>query len=334
MEFYRLSETDVRILRDDRYTETMGKKKQSTFELMYRLLGHLNGHPGMTAPELATALGTELRNVQNYIPKLKSYGFSIQTDYSQVPHRHTFKDRTLTLPLNLEETLALAMSVPLSDASGLGSAARRGWDKLSSVVANGRERRTKAVMNGLLSSQFGWSASEELMTAIGTALVDKRQLRILYRKRDAIEAIWRVVEPWQMFFQGGWYLRGWDPEKKAVRSFRPDRISKFELLNTKFEVPASELASDPHFHRWDIGAQEPTRVYCEVDESLSRWLAENPVHPSQQLDGANFSVAVRDVNALMSWILGLSHCRVVGPESALKLLRERIDNLHISIKDA
>jgi predicted DNA-binding transcriptional regulator YafY len=305
----------------------MGKKKQSTFHLMHRVLTRLNGHPGMTSVELADALETDLRNIQNYIRRLQSYGFDIQTDESQVPFRHSFRDRLPTMPLDLEETLALAMSVPLSDASGLGSAARRGWDKLSSVVANGRERRTKAEMNELLSSQFGWSASAEVMTAIGTALVDKRQLRILYRNRDAVQASWRIIEPWQMFFQGGWYLRGWDAEKKAVRSFRPDRIEKFELLTSKFEVPPSERAADPHFHKWDIGAQEPTRVHCQVDEALSRWLAENPVHPSQQLDGTDFSVAVRDVDALMSWILGLSHCRVVGPESACNGFKQRLKNI-------
>jgi hypothetical protein len=41
-------------------------------------------------------------------------------------------------------------------------------------------------------------------------------------------------------------------------------------------VPATRT-----FHKWDLCEAEPVSVLCEVDAPLARWLAENPVHPTQ-----------------------------------------------------
>lgn len=56
---------------------------------------------------------------------------------------------------------------------------------------------------------------------------------------------------------------------------------------------------------------------------LALWLLENPVHPSQQLEGANFHLEVRDLDALVSWLIGLTNCRLLGPRPALDKLRAR-----------
>jgi len=297
---------------------------QTKFQRLVRLLNRLQTISGWTVAQLAADLGTDKRNIQRDLETLRGYRYPIENSNERTPRywMENLRQSGGSL-LDLEETLALTMTVALGDASGLGPIARRGWDKLNYAVVNGQERRAKNELPQMLSAQFGWSVSPQTMESLSKALVEKRRLRIFYRNRDAVKAKWRTIEPWQMFFQDRWYVRGFDCAKKEIRNFRPDRINRLQVLNESFEIPTSERKADPHFHKWDLGGGEPTRVHCQVSPELALWLRENPVHPSQQLEGANFHLEVRDLDALVSWLIGLTNCRLLGPRPALDKLRAR-----------
>jgi predicted DNA-binding transcriptional regulator YafY len=305
----------------------MAEDKQSKFQLLVRMLTRLQSSQGLTVAELAQELGTSKRNIQRYLNDLRSFNYPVEEIHGQQPRYSVANQRQAGALLDLEETLALAMSVPLSDSFGLGEAARRGWDKLHYAVINGQEKRARNELPELLSAQFGWSLSAETMRTLSLALVEKRRLRVLYRNRDAVEAEWRLVEPRQMFFQDRWYVRVWDVDKQVIRNFRPDRIRDLELLTETFSIPQAEIGADPHFHKWDLAGDQPVEVNCRVSPPLAMWLQENPVHPSQRVEGTSFYVTVRDVDALISWILGLSHCRVLGPGWVLQRFRARVQAL-------
>jgi len=302
------------------------KKKddaQSKFQRLVRLLSRLQTTSGLTVAQLAAELETDKRNIQRDLETLRSYAYPIDTIHERTPRYRLAGQRQPASLLDLEETLALTMTVALGDASGLGSIARRGWDKLNYAVVNGQERRAKNELPQMLSAQFGWSLSAVVMESLSKALVEKFRLRIHYRNREALEAQWRTIEPWQMFFQDRWYVRGLDCHKKEIRNFRPDRINELEVLNERFEIPTSERKADPHFHKWDLGGGEPTRVHCRVEPALALWLRENPVHPSQQLEDSDFYLEVRDLDALVGWLIGLTNCRLIAPDSALERLQAR-----------
>ncbi|MBX3171109.1 MAG: WYL domain-containing protein [Candidatus Eremiobacteraeota bacterium] len=305
----------------------MKKKEdpQSKFQRLVRLLSRLQTTSGLTVAQLAGELETDKRNIQRDLEQLRTYNYPIESsrDIERIPRYWMAGQRQAASLLDLEETLALTMTVALGDASGLGSIARRGWDKLNYAVINGQERRAKNELPQMLSAQFGWSVSPATMESLSKALVEKYRLRIFYRNRDALEPQWRLIEPWQMFFQDRWYVRGLDCQKKEIRNFRPDRINDLQVLNERFEIPTSERKADPHFHKWDLGGGQPTRVHCQVSPALALWLRENPVHPSQQLQDSDFHLEVRDLDALIGWLLGLTNCRLVGPEIALEKLRAR-----------
>ena len=305
----------------------MAEDKQGKFQVLLRMLTRLQASSGMTVAELSHELGTSKRNVQRYLEDLRTFNYPVEVSEGQTPRYSVTNQRQAGALLNLEETLALAMTVPLSDSCGLGQAAKRGWDKLHYAVVNGQERRAKSELPELLSAQFGWSLSAETMQALLLALVEKRRLRVLYRNRTAVEAEWRVVEPRQMFFQERWYVRVFDTEKQEIRNFRPDRIHDLEILSENFQVPLCEIGLDPHFHKWDLVGEQAVEVHCQVSPSLAMWLRENPVHPSQKVEGDSFWVTVRDIDALISWILGLTYCRVQAPDWVRARYKERVQAL-------
>ncbi len=297
----------------------------SKFQRLVRLLTRLQNTSGMTVAQLAEDMGTDKRNVQRDLEQLRAYNYPVEVIKHQerAPRYKLPSERLPGSLLDLEETLALSMTFALRDASGLGSLARRGWDKLNYAVLNGQERRAKNEIPQMLSAQFGWSVSGEIMHLLCKALVEKCRLRMFYRNRDALQPQWRMIEPWQMFFQDRWYVRGLDCEKREIRNFRPDRIHELQVTPERFDIPTSERKTDPHFHKWDLGGGEATRVHCRVSPELALWLQENPVHPSQHLQDCDFFLEVRDLDALASWLIGLTNCRLIGPEVVCEKVRNR-----------
>ncbi|MBS2039194.1 WYL domain-containing protein [bacterium] len=225
--------------------------------------------------------------------------------------------------MNLEETLAVTLALHQAGPSELGELARRGWDKLHYAVINGRERRSKADLPILLSSQSAARMPLPIISTLTTGLLDSRRIRLLYLGLSDRSARWRLVEPWQLFFQDQWYLSAWDPAAMSSKTFRADRICECELTHEVFQ--REQQVQDPHFHRWDIAGREAVEVHCQVDESIARWLVENPVHPSQKLDGIDLKVKVRDTNAFLRWVCSLSTCRVLGPAKVREAYRQRLE---------
>jgi len=301
------------------------EEPQSKFQRLNLILNRLVVAAGVSTAELAQVCGVDQRTIQRDIAELRGYHYPIEEcgGEDKMPRYRLLNLRLAGALLDLEETLALSLTIPLTDSTGLGGAARRGWEKLHYAVVNGQERSLKNELPGMLSSQFGWSLSPDIMHQLGLALVESRRIRILYRGLSASDANWRHIEPWQMFFQERWYLRALDVDKQKARTFRPDRIQQIEMLSDTFPKPPSLRLEDPHFHKWDLSDGEPVTVRFQVSESLARWLAENPVHSSQVLEGVGFSLTVRDVDALLNWVMGLSFCKVLEPEWVLLKLRER-----------
>jgi predicted DNA-binding transcriptional regulator YafY len=228
--------------------------------------------------------------------------------------------------LNLEETLAVTLALHQAGQSDLGSLARQGWDKLHYAVVNGRERRSKADLPPLLSVRTSVQLPVGFLEALTTGLLDCRRVRLLYQGLSDPYERWRLVEPRQLFFQDQWYLSGWDPAARSQKTFRADRIKQCELTVESFQREAGG-EPDPHFHRWDISDNEPLEVHCRVDEAVARWLKENPVHPSQQLEGLELRLQVRDIDAFLRWVCSLSSCRILGPLSVKEAYRDRLRRL-------
>lgn len=303
----------------------MTEEPQSKFQRLNLILTRLGVSAGVGTAELAQVCAVDQRTIQRDIAELRSYHYPIEDCGAddKMPRYRLLNLRTAGTLLDLEETLALSLTIPLTESTGLGAAARRGWEKLHYAVLNGQERSLKNELPNVLSSQFGWSISPEIMQQLGLALVESRRVRILYQGLREAQPRWRCLEPWQMFFQERWYLRALDTEKQQARTFRPDRIQELELLGETFPKPPSLRLEDPHFHKWDLSEAEPVTLRFQVSESLARWLTENPVHSSQVLEGLEFSLTVRDVDALLRWVLGLSYCKVLEPEWVRLKLRER-----------
>ena len=308
----------------------MGDENQ--FDRMLALASRLMGSNGLTVRELGGSDRRLARRIQRDLTKMRACGMPLESDGQKQPRYRIDNLRMAGPKLNLEETLAVTLALHQAGTSDLGILARQGWDKLHYSVPTGQERRSKADLPPLLSVR---STAQLPLAVVGTltaGMLDCRRIRILYRGLSDETARWRMVEPWQLFFQDQWYLLAWDPAAKSTKTFRAQRIEKCEATEETFKRPQNE--PDPHFHPWDISRQPPVKIHCQVDEKMVRWLEENPVHPTQQLKGCDLKLTVRNLDAFLSWVCSLNFCRIISPRSVQDALCERLERLVAQAQEA
>jgi predicted DNA-binding transcriptional regulator YafY len=308
---------------------TFREDKEPPFQRLLKLAGRLLGSQGLSVRELGGSTKAQIRRIQRDLNKLRECGLPLEsTEHEEsVPRYRLDNLRLAGSQLNLDETLAVTLAVSMVANTELGALARSGWDKLHYAVVNGKEKRSKTDLPALLSSSTGWNMPMKMVRSLSTALLESRRLRVSYQGLSDSQPRWRLIDPWQLFFQDRWYLRAWDPAAQMAKNFRTDRILECQLSEETFRLPDSQRGLTPHFHRWDLVDAPATEVVCQVDEKLARWLAENPVHPSQKLDGCLFRVSVKDVDSFLQWVCSLSHCQVLEPSPVRERLCQRVRHL-------
>jgi proteasome accessory factor C len=119
---------------------------------------------------------------------------------------------------------------------------------------------------------------------IATALLERRDMRILYHGRERDKTTERIVSPQRLvYYRSNWYLDAWCHLRQGLRNFSLDRLYPVETLEQQArDVPEQEL--DAHFASgYGIFAGPPkTTAVLRFSPSAARWVADEQWHPNQQ----------------------------------------------------
>jgi predicted DNA-binding transcriptional regulator YafY len=165
----------------------------------------------------------------------------------------------------------------------------------------------------------------ELLPMLRRALLERRTIRFHYHTRynhDGEPAKkTREADPYGMYHHGdAWYLVAYCHLRQAVRSFRLDRLSRLELLEPTFELPADFKMEE---------GEDRRRVIVRVwfDEEAMPWVREARSYAVESLadqdGGLLVTYRVNEVCDLLPWLLSWgSHARVIEPASLRECLAE------------
>jgi len=127
-----------------------------------------------------------------------------------------------------------------------------------------------------------------LFEKIARAVLECRELRFDYRKIDSKEWEPRSLRPFHVAeFEGGWYVIGYDIDRKAKRTFALQRMKGIRTLKTRFLRPADFTLSDHlggSFGVWHHPESKGKthRVVLRFTGWAARMVSERRWHPSQQ----------------------------------------------------
>jgi predicted DNA-binding transcriptional regulator YafY len=255
----------------------------------------LQARDHVTGAELAERLEVDLRTVQRYIVRLKD--LSIPIDSSRGvggAYRLRAGFRLPPLLLTNEEAFALSLGLRALRQIGLSAfapATEGALAKLGRVLPEALRESIRTVEDVVAIEPGPWvvSTSVEQLIRTASAIRAGKRVRFGYRSHDGTPTR-RQIEPYAvMHTDGRWYLIGHCLSRRALRTFRLDRVTDLELCRATFRRPTNFdprsylhdrmpfIQSDYEIDVWiDMGIEEaeqtfaPWRVATEPQEGGTR----------------------------------------------------------------
>lgn len=306
-----------------RKARKMGETKAKKWARLMGLIHRIAAEPGQSSAQLAEATGRTPRTIFRDLRELEDLGLPI---YNHDGYRFAADAFLPALHLQPRELLALFLGARMLEGVGgeeLVPDARRALEKLVRTMSEKRRPHMGEMRESLQITAPTEDTGVNHLLSLQAVIGNGRQLRLLYRGLQHEAAQERVVDPMGLFgFRQVWYLRAFDHTRQAYRSFRLSRLEDWSQLTSQVQHAAKMELQDAVYHRWD-GPGNPNTIELKVSESLGRWLAENPPHPSQRFEGNRVYYEVSDLPAVARWVASLHGMEVIGPAA----LREEMAGL-------
>ena len=277
---------------DDGTERTFGKRDR--LARMLRVVAVLRGHPeGIRPAEIARRVGVSPRTVYRDLVALETeVGVAV---WSEDGVWGVVGEEFLPpLKFTLDEAMAVVLSARLmvryADKYDPDLAAA--FEKLEAVLPQALAEHVERTLDVL--AQHGRDpAFSERVHRLTRAWAERRVVVLQYEPANygpdaaAREAI---VHPWLIepsLQTHALYLIGWDETRKALRTFKIERIRDVAVLPRTFEPPESGTVETASRRAWDIIADQPaTEVVLRFAPEVATRVGETTWHTTQRLEPA------------------------------------------------
>jgi len=203
----------------------------------------LQARDSVTGSELAERLEVDLRTVQRYIVRLKDLNIPIDSSRG-VGGAYRLRPGFRLPPLLLTNEEAFSLSLGLRALRHVGLSAfapetEGTLKKLERVLPETLRESIRTVEDVVAIEPGPWvvSTSVESLIRAASAIRTGKRVRFAYRSHSG-DASRRQIEPYAvMHFDGRWYLMGYCLSRRALRTFRLDRVTELKVSTASFRRP-------------------------------------------------------------------------------------------------
>jgi proteasome accessory factor B len=309
---------------------------------LLELIAQLQSGRGSNAAALAAKLGVAQRTIFRDIDTLREAGVPLV--YDDAEQRYRIPSNYYLPATNFTPHEALALLIlchQLGDKTGLPFQASAGQAalKLESNLPPRLRTLVKEVADSVrirLPQSSRGDGHESVYRQLLDAVAARRAVRIRYRSLTEWSEITTKLSPYQLLFsRRSWYAIGRSSLHREVRTFNLLRISRLELLDETFKVPARFTMERYLRNAWHL-IPEPgpdSRVVVRFEKMVAHNVAEVLWHKTQELrwlpDGRlEFAVTVSGLKEIGWWILGYGdQAEVLEPPELRDELRARIEKM-------
>jgi predicted DNA-binding transcriptional regulator YafY len=250
---------------------------------VFMVLEILQARDYVSGAELAARLEVDLRTVQRYIVRLKDLQIPIDSSRG-VGGAYRLRPGFRLPPLLLTNEEAFALSLGLRALRQIGLSAfapatESTLTKLERVMPEKLRESIRTVEDVVALEPGPWvvSTSVEALVRAASAIRAGRRIRFGYRSHDGA-ASRRLIEPYGVIHTDGrWYLIGHCLSRRALRTFRMDRITDMEIRAATFRRPAGfDAQRYLHEHMPFVQSEYQIDVWVdmpleEVERNVAPW---------------------------------------------------------------
>ena len=167
-----------------------------------------------------------------------------------------------------------------------------------------------------------------LFKDLSSAIRAQQEVTFDYRKLGSKAFETRRLQPYHLTcVNHQWYTLGFDPFRKAKRTFMLGRMQNVELLDTRFKRPKGFSADK--FLKGSFGVfsgTEPVEIRIWFDSFAARLVRERTWHHSQKIialpnDELELSLMLTSTIEIQQWVMTWgSHAKVLAPVELIRTL--------------
>jgi predicted DNA-binding transcriptional regulator YafY len=286
-----------------------------------------------SAPSFAKEWGVSDRTIRRDIDFLRDF-FNAPIEYNPSKYGYYYSSpcfRLATTLMSKEDLLALALGVRVLEAyrgEGMAEKLKSVMEKMSEGLI---EESAPSNPSGLLD-QISFIAPPtlaihpEVWDTVLHAVVDRRQLRVVYRGRKG-----RIHPLHLTNLQGEWYLFVRFEDVGNFRQIAVGRIEKAQLLERPVNAKgfdAQKMLRDTFFHF--AGESRASKIKLRFDADAREFILERRWHTDQKItkrkDGSiDLEFSAKGSIEVKRWVLAWGrHCRVLSPAWLREIIDEEI----------
>lgn len=256
-------------------------------------------------------------------------GFFAPIKYSKVKGGYYYTDPNYSIdnmPLNEDDIEALTFAARTLDqfkGAVVFQQFEFAIEKIFDRLSISQNTNTSALKTTIQFENQQSGKGSEWLGIILKAIQNNQKLTFKHQRHDAPEPTSRTLEPYLLKeYRNTWYLVGFDTEKEKYLTFGLDRIFELQATDIYF-LPRQDFDSNDFFEHTigvTTGNYKPQVVRLKTDAITGKYLQNQPLHSSQQLEGTDgegwftFSYFVNINFEFMQLILGFgSQVKVIEP---------------------
>lgn len=205
-----------------------------------RMLMILKSRESVCTAELAELLETNPRNIREYKKELEEAGFRVETirgagggyklEHSALLPLPIYDDGALDVFRTMRDSLLSSPNLPY---------AKRGVELLEAIIASNPTSDIEQPIYFTPSRKSDFpDEGMDYLTQVRRAIVQNRQIEIVYHSKANQAPVIRVVDPYEVLCADGkWYFCGYDHYREDYRTFKfsPKRLLDLRVLDSEFE---------------------------------------------------------------------------------------------------
>ena len=304
-------------------------RKYSQAARVHDIIRLIEARHGIAVEEMAEETGVDRRTIYRDLNAIQDAGYPLISEWLNNRKAYRFLTRFKDVPpiiFTLQELMTLYFlrsQFEFLEGTPFREELETIFRKVNSVLPPryaAHMERIASVSIPLLQGRRDYGKVAGELKLLREALIYQYRVKLAYRSKGKGKATTYRVDPYSLIFhKGGLYLLGYAHNRRALRTFAAERISRVEVEKERFEIPDKFRPEEQFRSAFGIVDEAAMAVRVKFSPTVAHMVRDRIWHPSQRTESMPDGSVLLSFEAggrmeIISWLLSYGeHAEVLEP---------------------
>jgi proteasome accessory factor B len=304
-------------------------RKYSQAGRVHDIIRLVEARHGITVDDLAEETGVDRRTIFRDLTAVREAGYPLISEWLNGRKVYRFLTRFKDVPpisFTLQELMTLYFLRSQFDflkGTPFGEELESIFRKVNSVLPPryaAHMERIASVTIPLLQGKRDYGKVGEQLRLLRDALIFQYRVKLGYRSVGRTRTSTYTVDPYSLIFhKGGLYLLGFAHNRRGLRTFAVERLTRVEVERERFEIPDKFRPEERFRNAFGIVDEAAMQVRVRFSPAVAHAVRDRIWHPSQGIEplpdgGVIISFEAGGRMEILSWLLSFGeHAELLAP---------------------